>query len=190
MILNELPKKMPGLRAPAFFVSSLVLGLMLGASTLVATPASAQQNLTTQPPPSVVPVPGQMELSKMVWSTILAVDHANKSGNYSVLRDMSSQGFQILNNSATLGQVFAGLRADRVDLSNALLVAPSYLQAPLMVDTNVLQVNGVFQIRPVAIYFDFYYIWEQGSWKLHGVDLRPLPMTSTEPDPRSGNGSQ
>ena len=183
MMLNELPKKMPGLRAPAFFVASTMLALMLGVSALAPTSASAQQALTTQPPQSVVPVPGQMELSKMVWSTILAVDHANKSGNYSVLRDMSSQGFQILNNSANLGQVFAGLRADRVDLSNALLVAPSYLQAPLMVDTNVLQVNGVFQIRPVAIYFDFYYIWEQGVWKLHGIDLRPMPMAAAEPEP-------
>ena len=44
----------------------------------------------------------------MIWSTIAAVDHANRSGNYSVLRDISAQQFQIDYNPATLTEIFAG----------------------------------------------------------------------------------
>ena len=177
MTLNVLPKKMPGLRAPAFFVC-------LAAATMGAFPAHAQQSMqrpTVQPPASAVPVPGQLELSKMIWSTLIAVDQANRSGNYSVLRDISSQGFQIRNNPAALAQTFSGLRNQRVDLSNALLVPPTYVQAPAMVDANVLQVRGIFQLRPFSIVFDLYYTWEQGTWKLHGIDLQPRQMIEAMP---------
>lgn len=163
--------KMPGLIAPAFFIS-------------LAAPALAQQAApqpSVQPPPSVRPTPGELELSKMIWSTIAAVDHANRSGNYSVLRDISAQGFQINNNPTRLAQVFAGLRGLDVDLSNALLVPPTYTAAPQMVREDVFRVQGVFQLRPISIGFDLYYQWEQGRWKLFGIDLQPLQMVATAP---------
>lgn len=162
--------KMPGRIAPAFLLA-------------LAGPLAAQQQPvpTVQPPPSVRPVPGQLELSKMIWSTLAAVDHANRSGNYSVLRDISAQGFQVNNNAAQLAQVFAGFRSQQVDLSNALLVPPTYTNAPQMVREDVFRVQGLFQLRPVAIGFDLYYQWEQGLWKLFGIDLQPREMIQSAP---------
>jgi hypothetical protein len=162
--------KMPGLVAPAFLFA-------------LAAPAAGQQQPvpSVQPPPSVRPVPGQLELSKMIWSTIAAVDHANRSGNYSVLRDISAQGFQINNNAAQLAQVFAGFRTQQVDLANALLVPPTYTVAPQLVREDVFRVQGIFQLRPISIGFDLYYQWEQGRWKLFGIDLQPLQMVESAP---------
>ena len=167
--------KMPGRTAPAFFVAL---------ATALAAPASAQSAAaqpSVQPPPSVRPTPGQLELSKLIWSTVAAVDHANRSGNYSVLRDISAQGFQINNTPAQLGQIFTGLRNLQVDLSNALLVPPTYTVAPQLVQEDVFRVQGVFQMRPISIGFDLYYQWEQGRWKLVGIDLQPLQMTTEAP---------
>ncbi|MCH2487240.1 MAG: hypothetical protein MK010_05810 [Erythrobacter sp.] len=109
------------------------------------------------------------------------MDHANRSGNYSVLRDISAQGFQINNTAAQLAQVFAGLRNLQVDLSNALLIPPTYTVAPQLVQEDVFRVQGVFQMRPISIGFDFYYQWEQGMWKLVGVDIQPLEMATGTP---------
>ncbi len=181
MTLNVLPKKMPGLRAPAFFVATLA-GIALAGASVPATAQQAIPRPTAAPPQSQVPVPGQLELSKMLWSTVLAVDHANRSGNYSVLRDMSSQGFQIANNAANLAQIFSGLRNQQVDLSDALLVPPTYLDAPRMVQANVLQVRGLFQLRPNSLYFDMYFAWEQGGWKLHGIDVQGVRMLESMPE--------
>ncbi|MEO6551008.1 MAG: hypothetical protein ABIO26_00445 [Croceibacterium sp.] len=125
------------------------------------------------------PVPGSLELAKLIWSTMAAVDHANRSGNYSVLRDISAQGFQINNNPSRLAEIFSGLRNARIDLSDALLVAPTYLQAPAQVRADIFEVKGVFQLRPVAIYFDLFFQWEQGRWKLFGIDFQPAPMANT-----------
>lgn len=164
---------MPGRLAPAFL---LALAAPLA-------PALAQGQPTVTVPPAVRPVPDQLEMSKLIWSSILAVDHANRSGNYSVLRDLGSQGFQINNDAARLSQIFAGLRESRIDLSNALLVPPTYLEAPRQIQPDVFQVKGVFQLRPVSIQFDLYYQWEQGRWKLFGVDLQPLQMIPAMPGP-------
>jgi hypothetical protein len=148
-----------------------------------ASPALAQQ-ASVQPPPSVEAVPDQLELSKLIWSTILAVDHANRSGNYSVLRDLGAQGFQINNDAATLAQIFAGLRSQRIDLSNALLVPPTYLEAPRVVRPGIIEAKGVFQLRPTAIQFDMFFQWEQGRWKLFGIDIQPMEMIEAMPERR------
>ena len=175
MTIMQAIREVPGRFVPAFFLSLVA----------IATPANAQQaqamTPSVQPPPSMRPTPSTLELSKLIWSTVAAVDHANRSGNYSVLRDISSQGFQVNNNAAQLAQVFAGLRALDIDLSNALLVPPTYNTAPQMVREDVFRVQGVFQLRPISIGFDLYFQWEQGRWKLFGIDLQPLQMTTTAP---------
>lgn len=171
---------MPGPRAPAFFYP-LAAGLALA----LAAPAAAQAPPAVQAPPSLRPVPDQLELSKLIWSTILAVDHANRSGNYSVLRDMSAQGFQINNDAARLAQIFTGLREQRIDLANALLVPPTYYEPPRQLQADVFEVKGLFQIRPIAIQFDLFYQWEQGRWKLFGIDIQPLSMVEAMPGPEA-----
>ncbi len=117
----------------------------------------------------------------MIWSTFAAVDQANRSGNYSVLRDISSQGFQIANNSARLGEIFAGLRNAQIDLSNAFLVPPTYIEAPQLVREDMFRVTGIFQLRPVSLAFDFTYQWEQGQWKIYGINISPVEMVQQAP---------
>jgi hypothetical protein len=167
--------KGPGHIAPALF--------LLG---LACSPVAAQVPVTpqsVQPPVSSVPVPGPLELAKMIWSTMAAVDHANLAGNYSVLRDLAAPGFQINNDSARLGQIFASLRSSGVDLSNTLLLAPTYDGAPTMPQQGIFRVKGYFGLRPTAIGFDLYYQWVQGKWKLFGVSIVPATISNMQPGP-------
>ena len=162
-----------GLRAPARFAIAALL--------LLAAPLAAQQ--APRPPASSVPVPGELELAKMIWSTMAAVDHGNQAGNYSVLRDLSAPGFQINNDPARLAEIFASLRASRIDLSNTLLLAPTYLSAPQMVQADVLRVQGYFGLRPTAINFELYYQWVQGRWRLFGGSIGPSSIATQQPGP-------
>ena len=189
---------MPGLWAPAFrflsergFVGAL-FALCAISLALSGYPAAAQsvqpgarlQQPSVQPPPSIRPTPSQLELSRMIWSTVAAVDHANRSGNYSVLRDISAQNFQINYNPARLTEIFAGLRNSNIDLSTALLVPPTYYEAPQMLSENLFQVKGLFQLRPVSIQFVMAFQWEQGRWKLAGIDIQPAEMVAAQPPGR------
>lgn len=189
---------MPGPSAPAFLRL-----LAAGALALAAAPAMAQNgsnnaanglppatpaqdaapSVAGLPPAAIRPVPDQLQLAKLIWSTMAAVDHANRSGNYSVLRDISATGFQINNDPAKLAQVFAAIRASRIDLSNALLVPPTYPVAPQQIQADVFRVQGIFNLRPIAIAFDLYFQWERGEWRLFGINLSPLPMNETIASP-------
>ena len=107
-----------------------------------------------------------------------AVDQANKTGNYSVLRDLGSPGFQTNNNPATLAGVFAGIRDQRVDLSDTLMVTPSYEIAPTLVEPTMLRIRGTFNMRPTGIGFDLIYQWQQG-WRLHAISV--VPFANAQP---------
>lgn len=170
MSIFSLKQGLPGLTASAILFFAAVPAFAQSAPQQPAAQPSVQV------PPSVRPTPGQLELSKMIWSTMAAVDHANRSGNYSVLRDISASGFQINNNAAQLAQVFSGIRSLNIDLSNTLLVPPTYSVAPQVVREDIFRVQGMFQIRPISIAFDLYFQWENGQWKLYGIDLQPLEM--------------
>lgn len=167
----------------------LVLTSIVSFATLVSSheviAQSPKQSLSSSqsagPPPSSMPVPGELELAKLIWSTMAAIDHANIAGNYSVLRDLSSPAFQVANSSAQLSQTFSSLRDSSVDLSNTLLLAPSYAIAPAIVRPDILHVKGVFGLRPTAIGFDLYYQWIQGRWRLHGVSIAPASLSNVEP---------
>ena len=169
----------PGLRAPAVFFVAPVLAL---AAVGVLSPAAlAQVAQPGRPAISSLPVPSELELAKLVWSTMAMVDHANRSGNYSVLRDTSASGFQIQNDPARLAEIFAGIRAMRIDLSNALIVAPVYTGGPALLQADVFRVQGYFPLRPTPIFFDFYFQWEQGRWKLYGISVQPGSITQPTP---------
>lgn len=162
-------KRGPGLHAPA--------RLLCAALAALSSPAIAQVPAAPQAAPaSSVPIPDSLELAKLIWSTMAAVDHANQAGNYSVLRDLAAPGFQIANDAARLTQIFASLRASGIDLSTTLLLAPTYTGTPRFVQPGILEVKGLFGLRPTAIAFDLYYQWIGGKWRLFGVSIAPVQL--------------
>ena len=161
--------------------SSAAFSLPAAMLVALASPAQAQTGAAAPPPTAAMPVPGDLELAKLIWSTIVAIDHANQSGNYSVLRDISSPAFQIANDPSRLAQIFASLRENRVDLSNSLLLAPVYNGPAQVGQGNILRVRGSFGLRPTAVAFDFEFQWYNGKWRLFGVAISPMPLATQQP---------
>jgi hypothetical protein len=185
MVINGFRKNHHGrgINSPVrFLLGSGAAGLLIVATSSIAQQQPVQG--ASQPQASTVPVPGDLELAKLVWSTLSAVDHANQAGNYSVLRDLSAPGFQANNDPARLTQIFASLRGSGVDLSNALLLAPTYRSTPAFVQPGILRVQGYFGLRPTAINFELYYQWIVGKWKLFGVSIVPATIATEQPPPR------
>ena len=61
----------------------------------------------------------------LIRTTLLTLNDANRSGNYSVLRALAAPDFQAKNTAADLSQIFADLRRRNFDLFAAALIAPS-----------------------------------------------------------------
>jgi hypothetical protein len=157
----------PGHHAPAHFLC-LALISIAAAQPALAQPAPAAATAAT-------PVPDQLALAKLLWSTMAAIDQANKTGNYSVLRDLGTPGFKANNDAGTLAAVFAGIREQRLDLSDTLLFEPNHAFAPGIVQ-GLLRMRGTFRMRPTGVEFDLLYGWNNG-WALHAVALRPVATT-------------
>lgn len=52
------------------------------------------------------PAPDRHETARLVWTTLIAIDHANRSGNYSVLRDIAAPAFRDANDPVRLSASF------------------------------------------------------------------------------------
>jgi hypothetical protein len=121
-----------------------------------------------------IPVPDRLTSLKMVWSIMAAVDHANRTGNYSVLRDLGTPAFQANNNAASLASVFAALRAQQIDLTDTLIVTPVWEIPPRMASPTLLRMRGTFPLRPQPIAFDLLFVWDHG-WRLEGIAVQAMP---------------
>ena len=156
-------------------VSAMFRTVLVVMAMALASPVIAQES--ARPPATIQTVPDRLVLSKLIWSTMAAVHHANQSGNYSVLRDMASPAFQAANDPASLVLSFSGLRASNIDLSNALLLAPTYRTAPTL-ENGILHVQGFFGIRPTSLMFNFRYQWIGGQWKLYSIGIQERDMAT------------
>jgi hypothetical protein len=148
----------------------------LGALLLAAgaVPAAAQQPAPAPAAPAGQPgVPDSAVLHKLVWSAMAAVDQANQTGNYSVLRDLGAPSFQSGNSAATLAQVFTAIRNQNIDLGYTLVVTPVF-QFPPAMQNGLLRIRGVFPLRPTPIGFDLLYQNVNGQWRIFGIAVIPL----------------
>lgn len=165
MVRRRLREAGPG-KVPARL--ALLLAALSLAPPLAAQPARpAPAQVQT---PSAVPVPDPLTALKLLWGTMAAVDQANRTGNYSVLRDLGSATFQAGSNPTTLAAAFAPLRGQAIDLADTLLAMPTWSQAPAF-QTGQLRMSGSFPMRTAPILFDLAFVWDRG-WRLHGLAVR------------------
>lgn len=137
--------------------------LCAGVAVFVAIPSAAQ----AQARPAI---PGEQGLARLVWGAMVALDHANRTGNYSVLYSLGSVGFQDVNSPQKLSETFAPLRRNRVDVGRAVLIAPRYHLPPAIDDGGVLRLRGSFDFRPTGLGFDLMFEWD-GGWTLLGLSV-------------------
>jgi len=127
-------------------------------------------------------IPDAYKLNMMIRTTLIALNHANRTGNYTVLRDLSAPAFQRTNNSARLAEIFAVLRKRDLDLSPILFFQPKLRGPANLTENGLLRLTGFFETKPEQISFDMLFQQTEGDWRLFGlaVDVAP-PRTAEQP---------
>lgn len=118
----------------------------------------------------------------MVRSTLLALDHGNKTGNYTVLRDLGAPGFQS-NTAARLAEIFAGQRRDNVDLSGVAVIDPQLNVLPQIEANGMMRMAGFFPSVPTQVNFDLIYAPVAGQWRLFGISVNLGSSAPVPPAP-------
>jgi hypothetical protein len=151
-----------------------------GASTAsnASTAAPTAANGEAKPaPPSEAISPGQAVY--LVRSTLMMLNDANRSGNYTVLRDLAAPNFQARNSPADLAQSFADLRRRSFDLFAAALLAPQFTAGPALDGNGRLRLAGFFHTTPLRITFDLTFQSVAGEWRLLAVSVATPPAPAT-----------
>ena len=122
-----------------FVLSRFALAFAL---TLGAQPAAADQQ-GRPAAASAAPKPGEMQMSAVtltviIKDAIIALNQANATGNYSVLRDMGTPVLRESFDQTALAAAFVNLRARKIDLSPAYFLSPNLTKKPELNKDNEL----------------------------------------------------
>lgn len=128
----------------------------------------------TQPIPGEVAsgvVPDPATLVVLIRSSIAALNQANLTGNYSVLRDLTAPGFQEANSFARLTELFGALRERGIDIGPTAIIDPRLFR-PAEIDSNgMLRLTGFFPSQPEQVNFDLAFQYVGGVWKIFGIGV-------------------
>jgi hypothetical protein len=162
-------------RALTQWVLAAIFIAALGGSTF------AQQK--PAPPAAQAPKPANIDRNGtliLIRTTLIAVDQANKTGNYSVLRALGAPDFQANNSPERLAEIFAGQRARGLDLAGVVAIDPQLTLLPQIEPNGMLHIAGFFPSVPAQVYFELLFAAVDGQWKPFGisVDLRSASPTA------------
>jgi len=148
--------------------------------------AAPSNDRTTEKPPAVNPE----QALYLVRSALLTLNDANRSGNYTVLRDLAAPDFQARNTAADLAQIFADLRRRNFDLFAAALIVTQFTAAPALDANGRMRLTGFFPTQPLRISFDLTFQSIAGQWRLFALSVAtpgaPAMQSQVNQLPRRG----
>jgi hypothetical protein len=149
-----------------------------------ATQPAPQQPQSGQPAADAPALPDPYKLNMLIRSSIIALNQANQTGNYTVLQDLAAPAFRASNDSARLAQIFAPLRQRNLDLTPILFFTPKLSPTPHFTPQGVLRLTGFFPTAPERVNFDLYFQSVKGEWRIFGIGVTTSPAdltAATEP---------
>ena len=142
-----------------------------------------------QAPPQQLVMPGAEKIVLLVRNSLITLNDALRTGNFTVLRDIGAPGFREANSAARLSQIFASLAAQNVDLAAVAVLTPQLTEQPgLDQEKGMLLIKGYFPGEPVRIDFELLYQAVDGQWRLFGIAVQP-GSSQTESPSAEASGS-
>jgi hypothetical protein len=131
------------------------------------------------------PKPAQIDRNGvliLIRTTLLALDQANKTGNYTVLRDLGAPQFQA-NSAARLAEIFVQQRRDNVDLSGVAVIDPQLTLLPQIEANGMMRMAGFFPSVPTQVNFELAFAPVDGRWRLFGLSVSFGQAAPAAPQP-------
>ena len=185
-----------GVAGAAAILPALFLGFGHGGKATIDTDPVTTGSISVPAPlsasgaPSAAPVaagPAQplavdrVGALALIRNVLIAVQQANETGNYTVLRDLGSPAFQSANTASRLSDIFSGLRTRSLDLSPAAAVDPQITVAPELNADGTMHVAGLIPASPAPVAFDLVFAAVEGRWMPFSISIALAPPPTTPP---------
>lgn len=159
----------------------LALAVVLGLSL---TPfAFAQEAAAPIPAPLKSEAKPKVQRELLVFlarDALAALNHANRSGNYAVLRALGTESFQKDASEETLAATFADFRARSIDLGSVLVLDPVLAPDVSVEGGTTIHLAGVFPTKPLAVVFDLRMTRTASGWR-----IAELSVAARDANPRA-----
>ncbi|HXH44670.1 MAG TPA: hypothetical protein VNK51_12585 [Bradyrhizobium sp.] len=167
------------------------LGLLVPGAVTTSAQQTPPQYAQAQQPAAKPANIDRNGVLMLIRSTLLALDHANKTGNYTVLRDLGAPGFQV-NTAAKLAEIFAKQRSEKLDLSGVAVIDPQLSLLPQIEPNGQLHMAGFFPSVPSQVNFELLFAPVDGQWRVFGVSLsigQSAPLAPPAPETPPGKAA-
>lgn len=144
---------------------------------------AAQPSSAGKPAPAKAAPPGAQTISvpppevllMLVRTTLVALNQANFTGNYTVLHGLGSPQLQAKATPADLGNAFAGLRGQNIDMSPVLVLTPQLTEKAGFTPDGALRLVGFFPSKPLQIQFVMNFLPVNDRWRIDGLSVSAVP---------------
>jgi hypothetical protein len=175
-----------------FLILIGALAFLFGSADSFAEQKAKQASHATTAPSLAEPkaaIPDGPTLNMLIRRTLLTLNDANLSGNYTVMRDLAAPGFQTANDAAKLTEIFANLRKRKIDLAPILFFDPKLVRQPEITENGMLHVSGFLPTRPEQVNFDM--LFEKSDrWRLFGIAVNTSAAQKTEAAEHNQRGEE
>jgi hypothetical protein len=194
---NRQVRGVPPIWRRFLFAFSAVLAAMahLLVETALAQPGTTSQGAASKPAPerqkaiaaSATLIPAETALI-LIRSTLLSLNDAVQTGNYTVLRDRSAPSFRERNTAADLSKIFSDIARRGIELSAVAILTPQMQSAPAIAADGKLLIKGYFAGQPVRIDFELVFEAVGRQWRIYALSVAPVAApASVSVTPESTN---
>src|SRR5262245_30824059 len=160
---------------------------LIGAGPALAQTSPAEKPVTKSKPAAQKPaasqavMPDAEKIVLLLRTTLITLNDAIQTGNFTVMRDMAAPGFRDANTAGRLAQSFSDLASKGIDLSPTSVIAPQLTEPPgLDQAKGMLRLKGYFPGQPVQINFEMLFQAVGGRWRLFGLSVQPGPAVAAQ----------
>lgn len=160
---NGLPARRPVSR----FAAALAIVSVLSGEAAAQVPRQAPPVQPVAPPPAQAQVvaPDYEGLLILIANTIIALNQANLTDNYTVLRELGSPDFQKINTARRLGEIFADMRARKLNFAPIVMFQPKFVRQPEIDPRGFIRTTGFYETSPLQVHFDLVFQSVASSWR-------------------------
>ena len=160
--------------------------LAVGIVSSAGAQQTGRQSRATSTQQPLGPEPANLDRNGtliLIRTTLLALDQANTTGNYTVLRDLSAPGFRDANTAAKLSQIFVQQRETNLDLSGVAVLDPQLTLLPQIETSGLLHMAGFFPSVPTQVNFELLFAPVEGRWRPFGIAVNLGSSSPVAPIP-------
>ncbi len=132
--------------------------------------------------PSTGKLPPESEVARLVGESLLDFAKAVNARDFTGFHAKCAVDFQRQFSPEGFAAAFKQFSDQGIDLTVLEGHEPEYSEAPAINDSGLLVVRGRYAVAPYSVPFELKYLFEGTTWKLFGIDLNVMPLSTSADD--------